>query len=622
MARRRNVVLSLGALHGTVLLLVLVCWARAVAVEHWTVGGQARPWNTVGTLELLSDAQSSGWLEPLEVSGENLALNLRQLDSARVLTNYTWRRFESLKNVVDGDRLSGWPPIELDIVNTRENNPFFAVVLVVDLGAPFGVDRIGFSAVEGLEFRFIEGFQVFIQDGKEPVAFPQSQRNWHWFVRDWELVAEVEQTEGSTAHIEIPPRLVRYVALSDTISLPSARLWQLGEVEVWGKGYASSATFTSDIIDFGEPVVLGAMTWDAVDDPGSTLQIRTRSGSTPDPNVYLSFTGIGQNGQQAVSRSAYEALHPKARGPIVADTKNWTPWSAPYPSTGRESLVAPKPARYFQFEIDFASALPLSRSRIDSLSVEFSPPLVEQVEGEIWPALVSPGKLVRFTYALRPRVAPGDPGFDGVEIATPTAAVVQEVRIAGIGLDDFVAEGEENRLRVSFPGRLIDRDAILVEVDFDCRVFVAGTRFAGRVFNSKRDEMPQPIVPGDVHIDLNSEDLLVGFAPEEQGKLLAEVEIHPSPFTPNGDGVNDWAEFTYNLFQATVPVPVEIAVHDLSGRLVWHQAMSQSSGFGRVFWDGRDGSGQLVAPGVYIYRVSMDAAVGAQVRVGAVAVAY
>ena len=170
------------------------------------------------------------------MSGENLALNLRQLDSARVLTNYTWRKFESLKNVVDGDPLSGWPPIELDIVNTRENNPFFAVVLVVDLGAPFGVDRIAFSAVEGLEFRFIEGFQVFIQDGKEPVAFPKGRGTGTGSCAIGKLVAEVEQTEGSAAHIEMPPRLVRYVALSDTISLPSARLWQLGEVEVPGQG--------------------------------------------------------------------------------------------------------------------------------------------------------------------------------------------------------------------------------------------------------------------------------------------------------------------------------------------------------------------------------------------------
>ena len=50
--------------------------------------------------------------------------------------------------------------------------------------------------------------------------------------------------------------------------------------------------------------------------------------------------------------------------------------------------------------------------------------------------------------------------------------------------------------------------------------------------------------------------------------------------------------------------------------------MSQSSGFGRAFWDGRNGAGQLVPPGVYIYRVLMDAAVGAQVRGGTVTVAY
>ena len=621
MTRRNTFFLLPVGLCRAFLLLVLGFAVQAVAVERWTVGERQRAWSSVGTLELLSEKQLSGWLEPLEVSGENLALNPRQLDSARVLTNYTWRKFESLKNVVDDDLLSGWPPIELDIVNTRENKPFFAVVLVVDLGAPFGIDRIGFSPVAGLEFRFIEGYQVFIHDGREPIKFPTSQRNWHWFVRNWDQVAEVEQQEEDTATIEMAPRLVRYVAISDTISLPSARLWQLGEGEVWGKGFASAAIYKSNVIDFGESVVLGDMSWNSARDPGSSLQIRTRNGSTPDPDIYYRFTGIGPNGQQVVSRAEYQSLHPQAKGAIVAATENWTPWSAPYPATGRERLIAPRPARYFQFEIDFQSDLPLARARIDSLAVEFSPPFVRQVEGEIWPALVSPGETVRFTYALRPRVGTGDAGFDGLEIATPAAAVLREVRIGGLVADDFtVAEGD--RLRIFFPDRRIDEDAILVEVDFDCRVFVSGTRFEGWVFDSQRDEVPQPIAPGDVNIDLDSEDLLVWFALEEERKLLTQIELQPNPFTPNGDGVNERAQFTYELFQATAPVPVEIAVYDLSGRPVWRQAVLQSSGSNRVFWDGRDGSGQVVPPGVYIYRVSMDASIGEQVRSGAVAVIY
>lgn len=88
----------------------------------------------------------------------------------------------------------------------------------------------------------------------------------------------------------------------------------------------------------------------------------------------------------------------------------------------------------------------------------------------------------------------------------------------------------------------------------------------------------------------------------QRGGILARVRLTPNPFTPNGDGVNDAVVVGYSLLSLSVPRPVDIRVHDLAGRLVrvLHEGLEASGRYEDKNWDGRDGQGRLVAPGIYI----------------------
>ena len=50
------------------------------------------------------------------------------------------------------------------------------------------------------------------------------------------------------------------------------------------------------------------------------------------------------------------------------------------------------------------------------------------------------------------------------------------------------------------------------------------------------------------------------------GGLLAQVDLVPAVFTPNGDNVNDRVSVRYSLLSLTELRPVTISVYDLGGR--------------------------------------------------------
>jgi gliding motility-associated-like protein len=88
------------------------------------------------------------------------------------------------------------------------------------------------------------------------------------------------------------------------------------------------------------------------------------------------------------------------------------------------------------------------------------------------------------------------------------------------------------------------------------------------------------------------------------GALIRSVEV-TSLVTPNGDGVNDVAAIRFALAKVESAVP-EVTIHDLSGRLV----RAVSAGVDGYGWDGRDSTGKMLPPGVYICRIAVAADVG------------
>ena len=78
------------------------------------------------------------------------------------------------------------------------------------------------------------------------------------------------------------------------------------------------------------------------------------------------------------------------------------------------------------------------------------------------------------------------------------------------------------------------------------------------------------------------------------GLELLRVMNYPNP-------LQETTDFTFVLTQAA---DVRIRIYTVNGRLIrLLEAGSVGAGFNRLFWDGRDGDGDPIANGVYLYRV-------------------
>ena len=561
-----------------------------------------------------------------------------------------WIETDDIVLINDGDRETAYYEEKgSNRVNVGDDLRF-GKTLLFDLGGLFAVDRLRFFTRTGHEDNYIELFHVWTntltieEAGISSVDLCTAGRtdNCLDFInrahRDlynrkdmyFNALLEVEENTRSTVEVELTGEYIRRVVLF--VPSQPTRDWEIAEFEIFAPGYVPNASYRSNILDLGQEVTLGELRWSGREDAEATVNVRSQSGSDADPNIYWRHTFRGDEQVNYDSRGrpltlrTYGRLEISERGRITRDADHWDFWSTTYDfsdSTGTR-WSATKPRRFVQFDLDFQSNV-AAGSRVNYLEFTASRPTVAALVGEIDPYQAETAQVTQFTYAIRPTIGLDDPGFDRLEISAQGGRLVSidGVRIGGQAVAfERIEEGGE-RLVVGVPRLDVDRTEEVVEVDFSGEIFRYGATFAGRVSDSQTpQEIGQPVQAGDATALRDGNTLSVQ-AVALGTRVLGALDLAGGVFTPNGDGVNDGLDITYNLLKLVVPTPTVVEVRDLAGGLV--RAVYQgrdAAGRHRRQWDGLDERGQPVAPGVYICRVEVQTEEGPQQRTGVAAVAY
>lgn len=93
----------------------------------------------------------------------------------------------------------------------------------------------------------------------------------------------------------------------------------------------------------------------------------------------------------------------------------------------------------------------------------------------------------------------------------------------------------------------------------------------------------------------------ISFRVETASRLLNIVNI-PNPISRD-------TYFTFNITGSQVPEEMRLRIYTVGGRAVYERSIPASDlrvGFNRIYWDARDRDGDLLANGVYFYKLSMN----------------
>ena len=492
--------------------------------------------------------------------------------------------------------------------------------LIFDFGGRFLIQRIRFFPRARHEHdRFLQKFVIGISDG-DPLRDGTRDRNFgtRGHFKNFDVAHEITENTESVIDLEMPPVPIKQILFQGFEN--TRGIWELAEFQIFGFGFAPFAHYVSNVIDLGEPASLGNLHWSGRLDEDARIDIAMRAGDDDDPNNYWRLTFRGDErtrfatSGRPLKLADYKRLESGEKAGITHDTENWEFWSTPYdfePLAG--DLIGSKPRQFLQFKADFISNLE-SSGQLDYLQFSVAvPPLASEALAEIAPIRAPAGEITSFTYKVKPNLDSADLGFDSIAIDTPARPVsVDAVRVGGIEEGFEVMELGDTGFTVKIPPIDIQQTEELIEVDFQAEVFKFGTVFSGRVFNSERaEEVGQSLTPGNADDLFDGDALRVDLVGLEN-ETIQRMQLSSPVLTPNGDGANDTIEIEYDLLNLAGMVPTTIEIYGLSGRRLGAVPVGNSaSGRFSTEWDGRDEAGHVLPPGMYILRLEVEAAHGA-----------
>ena len=439
------------------------------------------------------------------------------------------------------------------------------------------------------------------------------------------------------------------------------------EFQIFGEGFIPGVTLTSPLIDLGTMNNITSISWDADTPPGTKLEIRTRTGErVKEITRYFDKAGNEMTKEQYEMLPKFRQ-GPIKKEKIPVETY-WSKWSPVYERPGAR-FASPSPSRYLLIEVKLLSERPDVAPSLNSITLFYSKAAGSGLFAKVNPRVAAPGRPERFHVVVRKRMYEGEAiswydrwgrkvteeywrnlslrnrgpvveervhwynkdgneitkeeweelkpgqrgkveqsqdeitGFNQVLIKTPSKAEDVRLQIGGNSVppEEFGVETRGDSLILNSP-RLVFTPEDSVEVEFSCipffnstlfEVFVAGTPGGWQMVH------PDPVVKNATTVMLPSLT--------EEGALIRNLNISPRVITPNGDGCNDKAEISFTVSKVEGLRQVSVGIYRLNGELVMeiYKGLGTSGNY-KLSWDGGDRSGEMMAPGVYLCKVTVD----------------
>jgi hypothetical protein len=386
------------------------------------------------------------------------------------------------------------------------------------------------------------------------------------------IVQKVDNQDVKTIDI-FDPILARYVKISfDAIDRFSSTV--ISEIEVYGVGYLPSGSYVSRVIDVGQDVNWGWATWEADLPEGTSVKFQFRTGSSA-----------------------------KVDG-------SWGQWSEEIekPST----LNVSEPKRYIQFKANLSTSTTETPVLKNLLIFYDKKPVARNISVDVEPKVVQILKRSEVSLIFDIQIDDNSLGVDTLLIFTPSPASVEAVQVNGSPVAYSVVATGYN-VKIAFPQTIKTSAKVIVKLSLT--LYLDVNQFQTVFISKLTPDNPQFT---DVKTVLTSD------VPE---RLIVDLQVSPNPFSPNGDGLNDKVQISFFLANLNVERNLKIQIFDLTGKLIKTMFDGPSKAFAYIssnsfFWDGRDESGKVVRPGVYLLRVAIDSDKGVESIFKTVTVVY
>jgi len=604
--------LSLAMLFG----VILAGPAKAGISEVWTETTEEDFATGIGVDTVNVDIHTSPGDIVLAPANENFALGKMASDDDDRGDNLP-------ENVVDGDISTYW---------SSQTPHCLGVSLVIDLQAQRLIERVNIlgGTINPQLFR-IRGYRISISPDNS----------------NWTLVAENSENLDADVLETIEPVVTRYVRV--TISVINEVNWVvIGDIEVFGAGYASQGAYRSEVRDFGVLTNFGQVSWIEElpqTDMDITMQFRSDSvtidndGGILEDTLALANTGIIAGSEVVTDESEMllynrgidydidyqlgllwrleETTSIDSAALIMVDYRLWSSWSQQYSDAGGSLFEITEPRRYLQYQANLFTST-TETPVLEEVSIVYdTTPIAQRTLGAVIPNQVPIMEESQLTYRIRFDFASGDLGVDTVAVSTPSPARVEGVRWNQevLSEDEYTDLTDKHFIKLGFDQTLAADDTAALEIDFLTTLFFSENAYPSLVISRNAAGNPQTVEQAESTWTVTTVGIPEG--------TLVSVEAKPNPFSPNGDGLFDETLISYFVAKIAYPQPLSIKIFDLNGDLIRTlRDQDDPAFFYEIAWDGRDDDGDLVAPGLYIYQVRLKADQGEEVVTKTITVQY